>query len=219
MFQHAVVSFLLPLTLAYVAGLSQGRNAVLDSRLPVALHAFLSLTESQSPPSGSSTAHAPVTVVTQTLVTSHLPAVLLATITVAWTPTVPPSTHAALRSRLMAALATLSPTQAMGVLSGALKIVQGGKRRPPKGWTRTWPSYVESAIGTLLSSQVLKPGGVKAVMENVFGEAANMAGPEAVEGPKLDQISSLLCRVPKTTTAEVSRTCCLADGRRTSHIC
>lgn len=92
----------------------------------------------------------------------------------------------------------------MATLSTALKIVQGGKRKPPRGWSRTWPQYVENTISTQLSAQVLKPGGVKAVMENIFGEAGNIAGPEAIDGPKLDQISGLLSRVPKTTTPEVS---------------
>lgn len=223
MLQHAVVSYLLPLTLAYVAGLPSG--ASVDPRLPAALATFFDLTKTPLPPpsasSSSSTSRVtPVTAVTQTVITSHLPAITLATITVAWTPTVPPATHAALRSQLMAVLNnTLSPTQAMGTLSTALKIVQGGKRRPPKGWTRTWPPYVESTIGTLLSNQVLKPGGVKALMENVFGEAVNIAGPEAVDGPKLEQISSLLCRVPRSTTPEVSNYNASADHRHTSPTC
>lgn len=82
-------------------------------------------------------------------------------------------------------------------------MIQAGKKSPPKAWTRVWPAYVESAIGVLLSAQVQRPGGVRAVMENVFGEAANMTGPEGVEGPKLDHIANVLSRVPKNVTPDV----------------
>jgi hypothetical protein len=34
--------------------------------------------------------------------------------------------------------------------------------------------YPEGVMGTFLSGQVRRPGGVKAVMENVFGEAGTV---------------------------------------------
>lgn len=196
--QHALVSYLLPLTLSYVAGLRSRTPA--DLRLPEAVTTFLSLAETAAPPTGGSSSRTPHSTITQTLLSTHLPPLMLASITVGWTPTAPPATYAAVRTQLLHTLASLSPTQAMGALSTALKIVQAGKMKAPKGWTRTWPSYVEGTLGTLLSNQVMRPGGVRAVMENVFGEAGNMGGPEAVDGPKLDQIAGLLSRVPRTCT-------------------
>lgn len=164
------------------------------------MSAFLALADTPAPPTGGSATRIPHTSITQTLLSSHLPAVVLASVTVGWTPTTPPATYAHIRTQLLQTLGTLSPTQAMGALSTALKIVQAGKNKPLKGWTRTWPAFVEGSLGTLLSNQVLRPGGVRAVMENVFGEAGNMAGPEAVEGVKLDQIAGLLSRVPRSST-------------------
>jgi hypothetical protein len=196
--QHALVSYLLPLVLAYVAGLRS--RAPVDPRLPAAVSIFLALTDMPSPPSGGST-RIPHTSITQSILSSHLPPLMLAGIAVGWTPSAPPATYAGLRGQLLHTLSALSPTQAMGALSTALKIVGAGKSRPPKGWTRTWPSYVEGTLGTLLSNQVLRPGGVKAVMENVFGEVGNMSG-EGVDGPKLDRIAGLLTRVPRSASAE-----------------
>lgn len=200
MLQHALVSYLLPLTLAYVAGLPSRTPA--DPRLPAAVSAFLALAETPAPPTGGSATRTPHSTITQTLLSSHLPPLMLASITVGWTPTAPPATYASVRSQLLTTLSLLSPTQAMGALSTALKIVQAGKRKAPKGWTRTWPAFVEGTLGTLLSNQVMRPGGVRAVMENVFGEAGNMGGPEAVDGLKLDQIAGLLSRVPRSSTPE-----------------
>ncbi|KAL1405390.1 hypothetical protein Q8F55_009021 [Vanrija albida] len=202
MLSHAVASLLLPLTLAYVVGLP--RRAPLDPRLPAAAGDLLSLLESPAPPadgSGARVTHS--TAITLALAHSHLPPLVLAAVTLGWTPTAPPPTHAALRAKLVSALAGFAPSQAMAALSGALQTIQEGKRKPPRGWTRVWPAYVEGAIGTLLSGQMQRPGGVRAVMENVFGEAGNMAGPEAVEGSKLDRIAGLLSRVPKSTPPEV----------------
>ncbi|CAK9786131.1 hypothetical protein CC85DRAFT_257343 [Cutaneotrichosporon oleaginosum] len=196
--QHALVSYLLPLVLAYVAGLRE-RKAV-DPCLSEAVSTFLGLTDTPSPPSGGST-RIPHTSITQSILSSHLPPLMLAGIVVGWTPSAPPATYSALRAQLLHTLSELSPTQAMGALSTALKIVGAGKTRPPKGWTRTWPAYVEGTLGTLLSNQVLRPGGVKAVMENVFGEVGNMAG-EGVDGPKLDRIAGLLSRVPRSSSPE-----------------
>ncbi|BEI84139.1 hypothetical protein CcaverHIS002_0407430 [Cutaneotrichosporon cavernicola] len=196
--QHALVSYLLPLTLAYVAGLRS--RAAVDARLPAAVSTFLSLTDTPSPPSGGST-RIPLTNITQSILSSNLPPLMLAAIAVGWTPSAPPATYSGLRAQLLHALSALSPTQAMGALSTALKIVGAGKSRPPKGWTRTWPAYVEGTLGTLLSNQVLRVGGVKAVMENVFGEVGNMSG-EGVDGPKLDRIAGLLSRIPRNSSAE-----------------
>ncbi|GMK57294.1 hypothetical protein CspeluHIS016_0401280 [Cutaneotrichosporon spelunceum] len=196
--QHALVSYLLPLTLAYVAGLRS--RAPVDAHLPAAVSTFLALTDTPSPPSGGST-RIPHTSITQSILSSHLPPLMLAAIAVAWTPSSPPNIYANLRSQFLQTLSALSPTQAMGALSTALKIVSAGKSRPPKGWTRTWPAYVEGTLGTLLSNQVLRVGGVKAVMENVFGEVGNMSG-EGVDGPKLDRIAGLLSRVPRSSSAE-----------------
>jgi len=93
----------------------------------------------------------------------------------------------------------------MASLGTALKLLQSGKskKQAPRGWVRPWPGYVEGAIGTLMSGQVQRSGGVKAVMENVFGEASNMLGPEGVDGPKLDQIAGVLSRVPRNVAPEV----------------
>lgn len=48
------------------------------------------------------------------------------------------------------------------------------KGKDAKGWTRDWPGYVMDVAGGMMSAQVRRPGGVRAVMENVLGEAANL---------------------------------------------
>lgn len=103
----------------------------------------------------------------------------------------------------------------MASLGTSLKIVQASKKAGKTTPTRSqiiWPGYVAGAVSTLMSAQVQRSGGVKAVMENVFGEAGNMAGPEAVEGQKLDQVAELLARVPKNVPEQV----CL---QRTGSVC
>lgn len=132
----------------------------------------------------------------------HLTPIVLATVTLAWTPTVAPPTYAAVRSQLLAVMAELSPTQALGALGTALKFVQAGKTRPPKAWVRRYPTYVEGALSSLMSGQLQRPGGVRGIIENVLGEAGNMAGPEAVDAQKLDQVTGLLARAPRGVPEE-----------------
>lgn len=207
MLSHVVSSALLTLVSTYTAGLPR-TAANCDPRLQLALHSLLKLIEAPQPPASSSTSTAlgaplPPTAITQTIISSHLTPIIIGTVAVGWTPTSPPAAYAPLRAELLRILEGLPPTQAMASLGRSLKLLQSGKKKAPRGWVRSWPAYVEGAIGTLMSAQVQRPGGVKAVMENVFGEASNMLGPEGVDGPKLDQIAGVLSRVPRNVAPEV----------------
>jgi hypothetical protein len=91
----------------------------------------------------------------------------------AYTPSTPPPVHAGLRTTLLETVNGLSPTQSLGALGGAMQVVQGGKKGPGKGWKRRWPDYAEGSLSGMMSAQVRRPGGVKAVIENVFGEEGN----------------------------------------------
>jgi hypothetical protein len=115
----------------------------------------------------------PYTPITQTLLSAHLSPIFLATVLLAYTPSTPPPVHADLRSSFLETLNGISPTQALGALGGAMQLVQGGKQGPGNGWKRRWPDYVEATVSGMMSAQVRRPGGVKAVIENVFGEEGN----------------------------------------------
>lgn len=197
---HAVASYLLSLTVEYIAGLSQ--RASTNPAFPEAIHTLLGLLVVKPPPGASSSSTqshptTPPTTITSTLISVHPTPIVLATVTLAWTPTVPPPTYAGVRSQLLSVLAELSPTQALGALGTALKFVQAGKTRPPKAWIRRYPAYVEGALSSLMSGQLQRPGGVRGIIENVLGEAGNMVGPEAVDAQKLDQVVGLLARAPR----------------------
>jgi hypothetical protein len=206
MLAHVVSSALLALVSNYVGGLSRG--AAVDPRLLNTLEYLIKLLEPPLPPSTSSAnstpARLPPTSITQTVVTAHLTPIIIATVAVGWTPTAAPPTFSSLRAQLIRALDSLPATNAMASLGTALKMLQTGRtKKPPRGWLRPWPGYIEPSIGMLMSAQLQRPGGVKAVMENVFGEASNMLGPEGVDGPKLDQIAGVLSRVPRNVAPEV----------------
>lgn len=200
---HAVASYLLSLTTEYIAGLPS--RAPTNPAFPECVQTLLGLLVVKPPPgaSSSSSSHStPPTTITTTLISVHLTPIVLASMTLAWTPTVPPPTYAPIRTQLLSVLAELSPTQSLGALGTALKFVQAGKTRPPKAWIRRYPAYVESALSALMSGQLQRPGGVRGIIENVLGEAGNMVGPEAVDAQKLDQIVGLLARPPRGVPEE-----------------
>lgn len=203
MLAHVVSSALLTFVSAYVSGLPS--RAPVDPRLLTMLSTLIQLVASPQPPAGGSNASAPLppTAITQTIITAHLTPLLIAAVMAGWTPTAPPATFASIRASLLTALAGLPATQALASLGTSLKLLQSGRKSKPRGWVRSWPPYADGALGTLMSGQMQRPGGVKAVMENVFGEAANLLGPEGVDGSKLDQIAGVLSRVPRNVAPEV----------------
>lgn len=198
---HAVASYLLSLTTEYIAGLPS--RAPANPAFPECVQTLLGLLVVKPPPGASSSSHStPPTTITTTLISVHLTPIVLASVTLAWTPTVPPPTYAAIRTQLLSVLGELSPTQSLGALGTALKFVQAGKNRPPKAWVRRYPAYVEGALSALMSGQLQRPGGVRGIIENVLGEAGNMVGPEAVDAQKLDQVVGLLARAPRGVPEE-----------------
>ncbi|KAL7421953.1 hypothetical protein Q5752_003725 [Cryptotrichosporon argae] len=206
---HSIASCLLPLTTAYVASLNaRSIQSTASSELDTTLRRLFALVETPAAPAaGPSSQPAtaiPPTLITQTLTSAHLPPVLLSAFVLGWTPSVAPPTYAALRGTVTRALAALSPTQAVWALGAALRLVQTGRRREPRGWMRPWPAYVEPAISALMSAQLARPGGVRALMDNVLGEAT--AGEQAADTQKLEHIAAVLSRPPRGTDAVVHAT-------------
>lgn len=186
---HSIASYLLPQAIAYHQALPSPSEPQ-TTRFSNTLESILGLMVVVQPPddkvseAGPSSLQRqrpalPATFITHTLLFAHLPPVLLSIILLAYTPTTPPSIHAILRASFLKVLATLSPTQCIAAFGATLKLRARVKRSAPgrdqQGWHRNWPGYVYDVSGGMMSSQVRRPGGVKAVMENVFGEAANLS--------------------------------------------
>lgn len=118
----------------------------------------------------------PPTILTQ-LTQPHLSTTTLCSITLGWTPSNPPHLFGYLRSKIIKLLNEAGPGQAMAILSGATRAIRTSLKAG-----RKFPVYVERTIGMLLSRQLVAPGGVRGLMDNVFGERT---GQEAVAGQSL----------------------------------
>jgi hypothetical protein len=79
-----------------------------------------------------------------------------------------------MRSKLIKLLNEAGPGQSMAILSGSTRAIRTSAKSG-----RRFPAYVEKTIGMLLSRQLVAPGGVRGLMDNVFGERT---GQEAVAG-------------------------------------
>lgn len=188
-----VLSFrVLPATRAHVHALkfrqlSEAAEADFASLLSQILD-LLSRRSTQSGEASSSRppAVAPVTLITQVLIESHLWQLLLATIVLAYTPTRPPKVHQGLRQHLMSVLTgALSPKSALNGLSGGLRAsksglnermsVEGGTDQLSADWSGPWPDYIETTVGGMMSAQLRRPGGIQALIASTLGEAASQS--------------------------------------------
>ncbi|WRT66062.1 uncharacterized protein IL334_003014 [Kwoniella shivajii] len=208
MLSHSTFSYLLPLASHYADSLPTVLPKTAES-LSLALDSLLKLLTTTAPPTPaagpSSRAPTPPTIITQTLLSSHLVPVFLSTLIIAYTPSIPGESHAALRSEFMKALISLSPGHAISTMVNVLKLLVQGRKEGVKvnGWVREWPKYPEGIINGLLTAQVRRPGGVRGLMENVLGETAKTDDVTSIEGKRLDHIFNVLVRIPRQVTPEI----------------
>ncbi|KAK4683728.1 hypothetical protein P7C73_g6500, partial [Tremellales sp. Uapishka_1] len=201
---HTMASYLLPQSVAYLDRIAAQTSPAATS-LAAALVQIHHLLHIVPPPvsSGPSKGFPSLpTIITQTLLTSHLAPIILSTVLLSYTPTTPPAVHAGLRKTLLAVLASLPPTQSIASLGAVLRLLQLSKNGSARGWMRKWPGYIGDAVGALMSAQMRRTGGVRALMENMFGEAGNLSDGDAAEGEKLDRVAGVLSKIPKNTSVE-----------------
>ncbi|KAI9639557.1 uncharacterized protein MKK02DRAFT_39872 [Dioszegia hungarica] len=177
-----------------------------DPPLKAILVALLSLLRPTPPPPSpgpSAPRHLPPTTITQLLITSHLPAILLSAVTLGYTPSVRPEVHVDVRRSFLATLATLPPSQALLALSGSLGLTAKPSRisstADPSSTTfisgPAYPAYISSTIRKQLSAQLLRPTGPRGLLLSLFGERA-LSDAEPVEEKKVQHAIETLRRIP-----------------------
>ena len=118
----------------------------------------------------------PPTAITQHIHLHYIPKVILATILVAYPPTIPPPVFAGLRIRFRNLFNTEGTTNAiLGHSVAAIRLATAKDPKDESGWNRVWPRYAVEALGRQLDGLVSRPGGVKALIYNVMGADAVMA--------------------------------------------
>lgn len=178
---QAVTLLLLPLSQLY-------RDELLRNPLPESgplkntLTSFLDIMTTHhppSPPAGPSTrtplSHTPIAV----SMIKHLPFVAISAVLLAYTPTCRPDVHADLRKQFLGTLNEFPPSTTIPQLNGALAHYEKGKNSRPgtnDGWMCRWPVYMRSHIINATTAQIGRPGGIKALMGYLLGEAASLRG-------------------------------------------
>jgi hypothetical protein len=78
----------------------------------------------------------------------------------------------------MRIIGKFNPSMVISTLGTAIRLKgkSDDKEAGLEEWKRDWPGYVQNRLGWLMSCQVRRPGGIKAIMENVFGENAVLQG-------------------------------------------
>lgn len=171
---HCIASYLLPQAIEHLSHLQGGTGDSVDFQNTIICLFDLIRPSIRSDLDESTSRHEPPTVVSQTIINAHLPPIILSAILLAYTPTAPPQKYARLRSKLQEVVRWISPTQALSTLGAVLRMCQHGQKAQPRGWSRKWPSYVIDSVTSFMTYQMERPGGIRAVMENTFGEAGNL---------------------------------------------
>jgi hypothetical protein len=158
-------------------------NATEDLQLQLknTIRTLLSLMNTSPPPASSAgpstRPNLPPTVVGQVITIKHLPYIYLSATLLAYAPTFPGPAHQGLRTQLLQSWQRLAPTVVISAIGTAIRLQNGkGPDMETEGWNRTWPTYVPGRLGWQMSAVVRRPGGIKAIMENIFGENAVLQG-------------------------------------------
>jgi len=141
----------------------------------------------------------------------HLPFILSSSILLAWNQSFPPARFVSIRKRVIELLEILAPAECLSMLGSVLSIVaartkpasrvevldgNGGSTASPQ-----WPDYVKRTAHVLMGKQLIRTGGVKGLMANVFG--ATMGKNDVIDGFKIDHIAKVLARLPVGTPPEL----------------
>jgi len=135
-----------------------------------------------SPPPASSAGpstrpNLPPTVIGQVLTIKHLPQIYLSATLLAYAPTIPGAVHQDTRTILLRSRQRLAPTVVISAIGTAIRLSNSkADDTGVEGWNRNWPTYVPNRLGWQMSAVVRRPGGIRAIMENIFGENAVLQG-------------------------------------------
>jgi hypothetical protein len=174
---HAIDFFLLPLSIEFHET-SPNTTEDLRDELEYANRSLLLLLFTTPPPvtapGPSTTPNLPPTVIAQTLVAKHLPCVYLSATLLAYAPTIERPVYRVLRSDLSRTWHKLPPALVISTLGSAIRLrqVKAVSAENKTGWSRKWPTYVPGRLGWQMAAVVRAPGGIRAIMENIFGENA-----------------------------------------------
>jgi hypothetical protein len=135
-----------------------------------------------------------------------MPSLILSSILLGYTPSVPPPVHADIRRSILAILNTLSPAHALLALTGTLNFISPSKKTSPASISDhpypSYPAYIAQVVHKQLSGQILRPSGPLALLLNLFGERA-LSNAESVDDKKVNHAIQLLRRVPAGVDEEV----------------
>jgi hypothetical protein len=123
---------------------------------------------------------APITFITFTLRSiQHLPFILSSSLLLGWCQSFPPPRFLSIRKGVIELLEALAPAECLSMLGAVLSVVTA--RKKPAGRVEildgsgastaspTWPSYVTQTAQVLMGKQLIRTGGVRGLMANVFG--------------------------------------------------
>lgn len=109
----------------------------------------------------------------------HLPFILSSAVLLGWCQFFPPSRFLPVRKSIIDLLEILPPSECLSTLGALLGLVTAKRRPTPKleilddsGISHThpgWPLYVAQTTQVLMGKQLVRKGGVKGLMANVFG--------------------------------------------------
>lgn len=178
---QSIVLLLLPLAIIYRDALPTDPGTAATRFRPI-IESYLDILTTRHPPSppvGPSTRSSlPPTVVTQSM-SKHLAYVIISTILLSYTPTIPPEVNGPLRRQLATVLGGFPPSRTIQEVSAALAHWQKGStgpKSPPVTFSCKWPVYVKDSLAGLMAHEVRRPGGLRGLMLNLFGENAVMQG-------------------------------------------
>ena len=154
------------------------------------------------------------------LVAPQICPILLTSLLVYYDPVLAPPVYATQRAELLSTLNSLAPRVTLSALNGVLAFArptnaipaggftiadaQAGAGQPSRTpskvdaeWYGSYPSYVPAQTSRFLTSQVLRPGGVRAVLENTLPvDAEGPAQSDATGTAKAQGVARVLAHAP-----------------------
>ncbi len=162
----------------------------------------------------------------------RLPFILSSSLILGWCQFFPPTRFLSIRKSIIDLFKFLPPSECLSMLGAVLGLVATKRRPAPKlellddrGVSQSdpgWPSYVGQTAQVLMGKQLVRQGGVKGLMANVFGASMGKNEGTSVEFTpdelrhelryfyctvidtfKVDRIAQVLARVPVGMPSEV----------------
>lgn len=174
---HVIDFLLLPLSIEFhetSPDATEDLRDDLESANRSLLLLLLTLQPPATAPGPSTRPNLPPTVIAQTLVAKHLPYIYLSATLLAYAPTIERPVYRDMRTDLSRTWHRLPPSVVISALGSAIRLrqVKPISEGTKSGWIRNWPTYVPGRLGWQMAAVVRAPGGIRAIMENIFGENA-----------------------------------------------